>query len=91
MRLINADTLADKFKQLKCEESLESMFAEEMVKMVEAQPTAYDLDKVVEDLEELRDGNYDFNCCPYKDTNISCDKCHMIRVIDVVRSGGYLV
>ena len=91
MRLIDADTLADKFEQLKGEESLASMFAEEMVKAVEAQPTAYDLDKVVEDLEELRDGNYDFNCCPYKDTNISCDKCHMIRAIDVVRSGGYLV
>ena len=77
MRLIDADTLADKFEQLKGEESLASMFAEEMVKAVEAQPTAYDLDKVVEDLEGLRDGNYDFNCCPYKDTNI--------------RSGGYLV
>ena len=71
MRLIDADTLADKFEQLKGEESLASMFAEEMVKAVEAQPTAYDLDKVVEDLEGLRDGNYDFNCCPYKDTNIS--------------------
>ncbi len=91
MRLINAEAIADKFEKLKGEESLVSMFAEEMVKAVEEQPTAYDLDKVVEDLEELRDGNYDFNCCPYKDTNISCDKCHMIRAIDVVRSGGYHV
>lgn len=91
MRLINADKLKEQFRQLKREESLAGMFAEEMVKMVEEQPTAYDLDKVVEDLEELRDGNYDFDCCPYKDTNVSCDKCHMIRAIDVVRRGGYHV
>lgn len=91
MRLIDADTLTEQFRQLKGEESLAGMFAEEMVKMVEEQPTAYDLDKVVEDLEELRDGNYDFDCCPYKDTNVSCDKCHMIRAIDVVRRGGYHV
>lgn len=91
MRLIDADTLTEQFEQLKGEESLTGMFAEEMVKMVEEQPTAYDLDKVVEDLEELRDGNYDFDCCPYKDTNVSCDKCHMIRAIDVVRRGGYRV
>lgn len=58
---------------------------------IEAQPTAYDLDRVIEDLEELRDGNYDFDCCPYKETNISCDKCHMIRAIDLVRRGGYHV
>lgn len=91
MRLIDADKLKEQFRQLKGEESLAGMFAEEMVKMVEEQPTAYDLDKVVEDLEELRDGNYDFDCCPYKDTNVSCDKCHMIRAIDVVRRGGYHV
>lgn len=91
MRLINANKLLEQFEGLKGEESLASMFAEEMVKMVEAQPTAYDLDKVVEELEELRDGNYDFDCCPYKDTNVSCDKCHMIRAIDVVRRGGYHV
>jgi hypothetical protein len=34
---------------------------------VDAQPTAYDLEKVIEDLEDLRDGNYDFDCCPYKE------------------------
>lgn len=59
--------------------------------MIKAQPTAYDLDKVIEDLEELRDGNYDFDCCPYKETRISCDMCHMIRAIEVVRRGGYHV
>ncbi len=91
MRLINADKLTEQFERLKREESLAGMFAEEMVKMVEEQPTAYDLDKVVKDLKELRDGNYDFDCCPCKETSISCDKCHMIRAIDVVRSGGYHV
>ena len=91
MRLIDAEKLKEQFRQMKGEESLASMFAEDMMKAVEAQPTAYDLDKVIEDLEELRDGNYDFDCCPYKETNISCDKCHMIRAIDLVKRGGYHV
>jgi len=91
MRLIDAEKLKEQFRQMKGEESLASMFAEDMMKAVEAQPTAYDLEKVIEDLEELRDGNYDFDCCPYKETNISCDKCHMIRAIDVVKRGGYHV
>ncbi len=91
MRLIDAEKLMEQFRQMKGEESLASMFAEDMMKAVEAQPTAYDLEKVIEDLEELRDGNYDFDCCPYKETNISCDKCHMIRAIDLVKCGGYRV
>lgn len=91
MRLIDAEKLKEQFRQMKGEESLASMFAEDMMKAVEAQPTAYDLEKVIEDLEELRDGNYDFDCCPYKETNISCDKCHMIRAIDLVKRGGYRV
>ena len=52
MRLIDADTLMERFEGLKGEESQASMFAEEMAKMVEAQPTAYDLDKVVEELDK---------------------------------------
>lgn len=84
MRLINAEKLIKDVEK-------DFYYPEAYKKMIEAQPTAYDLDKVVEDLEELRDGNYDFDCCPYKDTNISCDKCHMIRAIDVVRRGGYQV
>lgn len=91
MRLINAEKLLEQLEQMKGAGSLASMVAKNMMKVVEAQPTAYDLDKVIEDLEELRDGNYDFDCCPYKETNISCDKCHMIRAIEVVRRGGYHV
>lgn len=84
MRLIDADKLIKDVEKEFC-------YPEAYKKMIEAQPTAYDVDKVVEDLEELRDGNYDFDCCPYKDTDVSCDKCHMIRAIDVVRRGGYQV
>lgn len=86
MRLINANKLLEALRG-----NVLVDVTTELEEVILEQPTAYDLDKVVEDLEELRDGNYDFNCCPYKDTNISCDKCHMIRAIDVVRSGGYHV
>ena len=84
MRLIDAEKLIKDVEK-------DFYYPEAYKKMIEAQPTAYDVDKVVEDLEELRDGNYDFDCCPYKDTDVSCDKCHMIRAIDVVRRGGYRV
>ena len=46
------------------------------------------MDKFVEDLEEFSVGIYVFDCCPYRDTDISCDKCHMIRAVDIVRHGG---
>lgn len=84
MRLINADKLMEFVEKEFC-------YPEAFKKMIEAQPTAYDVGKVIEDLKELRDGNYDFDCCPYRDTDVSCDKCHMIRAIDVVRRGGYQV
>lgn len=81
MRLIDAEKLIKDVEK-------DFYYPEAYKKMIEAQPTAYDLDKVVEDLEELRDGNYDLDCCPYRDTDISCDKCHMIRAVDIVRHGG---
>lgn len=84
MRLIDAEKLIKDVEK-------DFYYPEAYKKMIEAQPTAYDQEKVIEDLEELRDGNYDFDCCPYKETAISCDKCLMIRAIDVVRRGGYAV
>ena len=81
MRLIDAEKLIKDVEK-------DFYYPEAYKKMIEAQPTAYDLDKVVENLEELRDGNYDFDCWPYRDTDISCDKCHMIRAVDIVRHGG---
>ena len=81
MRLIDAEKLIKDVEK-------DFYYPEAYKKMIEAQPTAYDLDKVVEELEELRDGSYDFDCCPYRDTDISCDKCHMIRAVDIVRHGG---
>ena len=81
MRLIDAEKLIKDVEK-------DFYYPEAYKKMIEAQPTAYDVDKVIEDLEELRDGNYDFDCCPYRDTDISCDKCHMIRAVDIVRHGG---
>lgn len=81
MRLINAEKLLEDIRR-------SCMTSKDVEALVNAQPTAYDLDKVVEDLEELRDGSYDFDCCPYRDTDISCDKCHKIRAVDIVRHGG---
>ena len=94
MRLIDADTLADKFEQLKGEESLASMFAEEMVKAVEAQPTAYDLDKVVKDLEEYAHSDICGSCrsCRTLDDSddIECENCGALGALEIVKQGGRL-
>ena len=54
MRLINAEKLLEDIRR-------SCMTSKDVEALVNAQPTAYDLDKVVEDLEELRDGSYDFD------------------------------
>ena len=90
MRLINADKLKEQFRQLKGEESLAGMFAEEMVKMVEEQPTAYDLDKVVEDLERYARSDICGDCkrCRNIDTdNITCEQCGVLGALEIVKRG----
>lgn len=53
MRLIDADELTKRFKELKGVDSLANMFLTDVVKEIKKQPVAYDVDKVVERLEEL--------------------------------------
>lgn len=47
MRLIDADKLIDRFKELKGSDTLAMMFVRDVIKEIRKQPTAYDVDKVV--------------------------------------------
>ena len=51
---------------------------------IEGQPTAYDVDKVVEQLKiEISD------CmCWECDKNIDCDTCRAEKAVEIVKSGG---
>ena len=88
-KLIEADLLSDKIRENK--ELLQKglgkdaefafMTADSVLKLIENQPTAYDVDKVVEQLEELRKECED----PLQDydPNYFIDKA-----IEIVKGGG---
>lgn len=57
------------------------------------EPTAYDPDKVVKKLEKCANGNCvrnsDSGRCPYiGNSEIDCEKCAMLRAIEIVKAGG---
>ncbi|MXP75139.1 hypothetical protein GN277_07010 [Lachnospiraceae bacterium WCA-9-b2] len=85
MRLIDADRL---------NEVLERNFAKSDVlkQIVDVQPTAYDLDKVLEKMEAYAysDGIcIRHNGCPYVGNNdINCDNCAAIGALEIVKNGG---
>ena len=54
---------------------------------IEDAPTAYDPDKVVEQVEEC--GEQSCDDCPYLSNNeIDCKQCAMLKAIEIVRGGG---
>ncbi len=60
---------------------------------IEDAPTAYDPDKVVEQLKKCAKGNCvrnsDSGGCPYiGNSEIDCEKCAMLRAIEIVKAGG---
>lgn len=100
MRLIDADAMNEKlfYKQVEGKDSL--ITVESAFEMIKAQPTAYDVDKVVEQLKNLKTDN---SCkdCTYKDKcdelqefynpNDSVDLCGLTikeLAIEIVKSCG---
>lgn len=54
-------------------------------------PTAYDVDKVVERLEEYAHSNIceSHNGCPYIcNEDMNCDNCGAMGALEIVKSGG---
>ncbi len=85
MRLIDADVF-EKFIRKNCTDSLVDLWCE----LVRRQPTSYDVDKVVEQLEELRELDAcDFDNCPVEDIHCwDCTQKRMVeRAIEIVKGG----
>ena len=91
MRLINADRLIGRFKELKGSDSLANMFITDVIGQIKAQPTAYDLDKVIEELDKFAHSDICISCpkCRYVDEdNINCEICGALGALEIVKRGG---
>ncbi len=91
MRLIDADELVKRFKELKGTDSLANLFITDVIKEIKKKPTAYDVDKVVERLEELTQNEIKLLCEHESDTkDMQAMRGHNILqdAIKIVKSGG---
>ena len=91
MRLIDADKLIDKVSNLHFCSASGVAVQRILLKEIKKQPTAYDVDKVTEQLEELKTVDAcDFDNCP--DVDMHCDECIQFRIInqaiEIVKAGG---
>ena len=92
MRLIDADLLTQKVKDsdsimIDANESVACVLRE-----IEEQPTAYDVDKVIEQIEYRR-ANFDCKLCKYNDDEKTicsedCSDALIDGLIEIVKGGG---
>lgn len=80
MRLIDADTLEKDLKSVTLSNGT-LINTSTMIALINKYPTAYDIDKVIEELEGLRKVDMcESGDCPYEDT-LCCD-CTQYRMLD---------
>ena len=93
MRLIDADLLK---KNCKCTGKFEDEFKcvslSELAKVIDEQPTAFDVEKVIEQIEYRR-ANFDCKLCKYNDDGKTvcsedCSDALIDDLIEIVKSGG---
>lgn len=87
MRLIDADTLIKDLSYLYTKNHIPvDIRAKEILTTIMEQPTAYDIDKVVEELEKIRAKD---TCNKEKcDTKEICRICVVDDAIEIVKQGG---
>ena len=92
MRLIDADNIYGAEDFIKLDKDFNAYLSlNDLCKIIDIQPTAYDVDAVVEQLEELRELDAcDFDNCPVEDINCcDCTQKRMAeRAIEIVKAGG---
>ena len=66
--------------------------ANKLCELIDNQPTAYDLDKVIKDLEEYAHSDICGPCrsCRISDdiNNIECENCGALGALEIVKGGG---
>ena len=93
MRLIDAELLK---KNCKCtgefEDNFKCVSLSELAKVIDNQPTAFDVDKVIEQIEYRR-ANFDCKLCKYNDDEKTicsedCSDALIDDLIKIVKGGG---
>ena len=92
MRLIDADEFKKQIAGMSIVNNYPADKANKMCELIDCQKTAYDVDKVVERLEKMRDTitrNISLNSQDSDvDAEISREIEHYQRIIQIVKSGG---
>ena len=79
MRLIDADKLNEMLREEVNNDITFKFIADSFISIINAMPTAYDVEKVVKELKNCRNG---------KNSPDICRSLSEIDVIDIVRRGG---
>lgn len=90
MRLIDADELIEYIKIWEVGTSIDSG-QQEFIDTVNKQPNAYDVDKVVEQLESVKEimtSDIDQDCFGEECKASDCTVCLMCKAIEIVKGGG---
>lgn len=91
MRLINAEKAMEHITAYVADHHLPDQLCVDMSTAIQLQPTAYDLNAVIQQLEDLRDGVTQIDCCPHvEDEDVTCMSCYMDKAIEIVKHGGRL-
>ncbi len=82
MRLINAEKLIEDMRK-------NMGILEEVEEVINAQPTAYDLDKVIEELDKFAHSDICHrNHCRYINADdIDCENCGALCALEIVKRG----
>ena len=88
-RLIDADALLQEFETENVARNSDIWHITGIKAFIENAPTAFDTEKVVEQLMNIHDEGY----CPNEDVlecvlNKACSDCYREKIIDIVKKGG---
>ena len=93
MRLIDADKLKEVIEKEKDDNDYTCRLCMESTKeIIDEQPTAFDVDKVIEQIEDIR-ANFDCKLCKYNDgentiCSEDCSDALIDILLDIVKGGG---
>lgn len=91
MRLIDADKFKQQIAAIVIRDNLVTGKGTALCELIDRQPTAYDVDKVVEWLDEYAHSEIcnSHKGCPYKDNkDMHCENCGAMGTLEIVKSGG---
>ena len=91
MRLIDADEFKRQIAGMAIVNNYPADKANKMCELIDCQPTAYDVDKVMEQIEEYAHSGIckSHNGCPYRNNEgMNCENCGAMGTLEIVKSGG---